>query len=592
MNPSPARGGRASCSGDSEAGGGLSASSTLSQTVRQPRSIADAVARGGTPTPTLPRKRERGRTERAASFRILTFASQSDCLSRNQQSSQGSNVMSFVLAIDQGTTSSRAIVFRSDISIAATAQQEFPQHFPASGWVEHEPEDIWTSTVTVCRDALEKAGLKAKDIAAIGITNQRETTVVWDRATGQAVHRAIVWQDRRTADICAKLKAEGHEPAISAKTGLIIDPYFSGTKVAWILDHVPGARERAGRGELMFGTVDCYLLWRLTGGRVHATDATNASRTLLFNIHTGEWDDELLKLLRVPRSMLPEVKDSSAKFGDSDPSLFGGPIAISGIAGDQQAATIGQACFTPGMIKSTYGTGCFALLNTGTTPVASKNKLLTTIAYQLNGKRTYALEGSIFVAGSAVQWLRDGLGIIKQASETGPLADKSDSTQSVYLVPAFVGLGAPYWNPRVRGALFGLTRNTGPAELAHAALESVCYQTSDLREAMRADWPGEKAANVLRVDGGMTASDWTMQRLADLLDAPVDRPMIQETTALGAAYLAGLQAGVYPEPAKFADNWRLEHRFKPAMSAATRERKLAGWARAVKGVLASDEGEG
>src|SRR5437773_3443973 len=395
--------------------------------------------------------------------------------------------MSFVLAIDQGTTSSRAMVFRSDISIAATAQQEFPQHFPASGWVEHEPEDIWTSTVTVCRQALEKAGLKAQDIAAIGITNQRETTVVWDRATGQAVHRAIVWQDRRTSDICAKLKAEGHEPDISAKTGLIIDPYFSGTKVAWILDHVPGARERAGRGELMFGTVDCYLLWRLTGGQVHATDATNASRTLLFNIHLGEWDDELLKLLRVPRSMLPEVKDSSAKFGDSDADLFGGSIAISGIAGDQQAATIGQACFTPGMIKSTYGTGCFALLNTGTTPVASKNKLLTTIAYQLNGKRTYALEGSIFVAGSAVQWLRDGLGIIKQASETGPLADQSDSAQSVYLVPAVVGLRAPSWNPNVRGALFGLTRNTGPAELAHAALESVSYQTSDLRDTMRAD---------------------------------------------------------------------------------------------------------
>src|SRR5881394_2413759 len=351
--------------------------------------------------------------------------------------------MSFVLAIDQGTTSSRAIVFRSDISIAATAQQEFPQHFPASGWVEHEPEDIWTSTVAVCREALEKAGLKAKDIAAIGITNQRETTVVWDRATGQAVHRAIVWQDRRTADICAKLKAEGHEPGISAKTGLIIDPYFSGTKVAWILDHVPGARERAGRGELMFGTVDCYLLWRLTGGKVHATDATNTSRTLLFNIHTGAWDDDLLKILRVPRSMLPEVKDSSAKFGESVPELFGGAIAISGIAGDQQAATIGQACFAPGMIKSTYGTGCFALLNTGATPVASKNKLLTTIAYQLGGKRTYALEGS-----------------------------------------TFVGLGAPYWNPNVRGALFGLTRNTGPAEIAHAALESVCYQTWDLREAM------------------------------------------------------------------------------------------------------------
>jgi len=501
--------------------------------------------------------------------------------------------MSFVLAIDQGTTSSRAIVFRGDISIAASAQAEFPQHFPVSGWVEHEPEDIWTSTITVCREALGKAGLKAKDIAAIGIANQRETAVVWDRATGKAVHRAIVWQDRRTADICARLKADGHEPAISAKTGLIIDPYFSGTKVARILDQVPGARARAERGELLFGTVDCYLLWRLTAGRVHATDATNASRTLLFNIHTGEWDDELLKILRVPRSMLPEVKDSSANFGESLPEWFDGAIAISGIAGDQQAATIGQACFAPGMIKSTYGTGCFALLNTGTTPVASNNKLLTTIAYQLAGKRTYALEGSIFVAGSAVQWLRDGLGLIKQAAETGPLADESDSAQSVYLVPAFVGMGAPYWNPRVRGALFGLTRNTGPAELAHAALESVCYQSFDLWAAMRADWSDSETANVvLRVDGGMTASDWTMQRLADLLDAPVDRPMIQETTALGAAYLAGLAAGVYPEPSKFADNWRLEHRFKPAMSTATRERKLAGWARAVKGVLASDEGEG
>jgi glycerol kinase len=416
---------------------------------------------------------------------------------------------------------------------------------------------------------------------------------VWDRVTGQAVHRAIVWQDRRTADICARLKSEGHEGAISASTGLIIDPYFSGTKVAWILDSVPGARARAERGDLLFGTVDCYLLWRLTGGKVHATDATNASRTLLFNIHRGEWDDDLLNILRVPRSMLPEVKDSSHHFGDSAPDLFGGAIAIAGIAGDQQAATIGQACFSPGMIKSTYGTGCFALLNTGGTPVASKNKLLTTVAYQLKGQRTYALEGSIFVAGSAVQWLRDALGLIRQAAETGPLADKSDATQQVYLVPAFVGLGAPYWNPRVRGALFGLTRNTGPAELAHAALESVCYQTFDLWEAMRADWPEAKAANVvLRVDGGMTASDWTMQRLSDLLNAPVDRPMIQETTALGAAYLAGLNAGVYPEPSKFADNWRLERRFKPVMGAATREKKLKGWARAVRGVLASDEGEG
>jgi glycerol kinase len=499
---------------------------------------------------------------------------------------------STILAIDQGTTSSRAIVFRADISIAAQAQQEFQQHFPASGWVEHEPEDIWSSTVATCREAMRQANVKASDIAAIGITNQRETTVVWDRATGQAVGRAIVWQDRRTADICARLKAEGHEPLITGRTGLIIDPYFSGTKIAWILDSVPGARTRAERGELMFGTVDSYLLWRLTGGKVHATDATNASRTLLFNIHTGQWDDDLLKLLRVPRSMLPEVKDSSAEFGDSVPELFGGSIAIRGIAGDQQAATIGQACFTPGMIKSTYGTGCFALLNTGTTAVASKNKLLTTIAYQLGGQRTYALEGSIFVAGSAVQWLRDGLGIIKHAGETGPLADQSDSMQSVYLVPAFVGLGAPYWNPRVRGALFGLTRNTGPAELAHAALESVCYQTCDLWEAMRADWPGAQAADiVLRVDGGMTASDWTMQRLADLLDAPVDRPMIQETTALGAAYLAGLGAGIYPEPARFADSWRLERRFRPNMSAATRTRKLTGWAQAVKGVLTSDPGE-
>ena len=472
--------------------------------------------------------------------------------------------MSFVLAIDQGTTSSRAIVFRSDISIAARAQQEFPQHFPASGWVEHEPEDIWTSTVMVCRDAIEQAGITAKDIAAIGITNQRETTVVWDRATGQAVHRAIVWQDRRTADICAKLKAEGREPLISQKTGLIIDPYFSGTKVAWILDHVPGARGRAARGELMFGTVDCYLLWRLTGGKVHATDATNASRTLLFNIHTGQWDDELLEIIGVPRSMLPEVKDSSAHFGESD----AGSVRRRDCDLRHRRRPAGRdhrsGLLPPGMMKSTYGTGCFALLNTGTTPVVSKNKLLTTIAYQLEGKRTYALEGSIFVAGSAVQWLRDGLGIIKHAAETGPLADQSDSMQSVYLVPAFVGMGAPYWNPRVRGALFGLTRNTGPAELAHAALESVCYQTFDLWAAMRADWPSSEAASVvLRVDGGMTASDWTMQRLADLLDAPVDRPVIQETTALGAAYLAGLQAGVYPEPTKFADNWRLEHRFKP-----------------------------
>ena len=500
---------------------------------------------------------------------------------------------SYVLAIDQGTTSSRALLFGADLSVLALAQHEFPQHFPASGWVEHEPEDIWTSTLATCREVLAKTGLAAKDIAAIGITNQRETTMVWDRTTGKAIHRAIVWQDRRTTEICAQLKGEGHEAVITARTGLIIDPYFSGTKIAWLLDQVPGARERAVRGELLFGTIDCYLLWRLTGGRVHATDATNASRTLLFNIHTGDWDDELLDILRVPRAMLPQVRDCSGHFGDTAPELLGGPVAIAGMAGDQQAATIGQACFSPGMIKSTYGTGCFALLNTGTTPVRSQNRLLTTIAYQLKGVRTYALEGSIFVAGSAVQWLRDGLGIIKGASETGPLAERSDPEQEVYLVPAFVGLGAPYWNPRVRGALFGLTRNTGPAELAHAALESVCYQTADLWSAMRADWPEAKAAEVvLRVDGGMVASDWTMQRLADLLNAPVDRPAIQETTALGAAYLAGLHAGVYPEPGQFADHWRLERRFTPAMDEGLRMRKLAGWANAMKGVLASDPGEG
>jgi glycerol kinase len=497
--------------------------------------------------------------------------------------------MAYLLAIDQGTTSSRAMLFRDDLSVAARAQQEYKQHFPASGWVEHEPEDIWTSTVATCREAMRHSNVTARDIAAIGISNQRETVVVWDRASGQAIHRAIVWQDRRTADVCARLQAEGHEPLISAKTGLIVDPYFSATKIAWILDSVSGARERAVRGELLFGTVDCYLLWRLTGGAVHATDATNASRTLLFNIHTGEWDDDLLKLLRVPRAMLPQVRDCAADFGTTLPELFGGSIAVRGIAGDQQAATVGQACFQPGMMKSTYGTGCFALLNTGETAVASKNKLLTTIAYQLNGKRTYALEGSIFVAGSAVQWLRDGLHIIKTAHDSDDLAAKADDTQPVYLVPAFVGLGAPYWNPRVRGALFGLTRNTGPAELAQAVLESVCYQTNDLWEAMRADWPDLISKDAtLRVDGGMSISDWTMQRLADILNATVDRPMIPETTALGAAYLAGLAAGICPPPADFAATWRLDRRFTPAMDEAARTQKLRGWLQAVKGLLASD----
>ena len=494
--------------------------------------------------------------------------------------------MSHILAIDQGTTSSRAIIFDANTAIIAVAQQEFPQHFPASGWVEHEPEDLWDTTLAVCREAMAKAGVTASDLAGIGITNQRETTLVWDRNTGKAIHRAIVWQDRRTAERCAALKAEGHEPLVAQKTGLLLDPYFSGTKIAWILDHVPGARARAEKGELAFGTVDSFLLWRLTGGAVHATDATNASRTLLYDIHQGAWDDALLEVIGVPRAMLPEVRDSSAEFGLTLPDLFGGAIAVRGIAGDQQAATVGQACFEPGMLKSTYGTGCFALLNTGDQALVSRNRLLTTIAYQLKGRRTYALEGSIFIAGAAVQWLRDGLHLVQNAAETGPMAAESDPAQQVYLVPAFVGLGAPYWDADARGAMFGLTRNTGPREFARAALEAVCFQTHDLLAAMRADWPGAKGAQtVLRVDGGMVASDWTMQRLADILGAPVDRPEVKETTALGAAYLAGLQAGIYPEPAIFATTWRLEKRFSPTLDAAPRADLLKGWADAVSRTL-------
>jgi glycerol kinase len=494
----------------------------------------------------------------------------------------------YILAIDQGTTSSRAILFRPDSRIAALAQREFPQHYPAPGWVEHEPDDLWTSTIQTCREALAQVGAGPADIAGIGITNQRETTLVWDRATSQPVHRAIVWQDRRTADLCTRLREEGHEPSIAARTGLILDPYFAATKLAWILDNVAGARVRAERGDLAFGTVDSYLLWRLTGGAVHATDATNASRTLLFDIHKGAWDDELLALFRIPRALLPEVRDCSDDFGATVPGLFGAPIAIRGMAGDQQAATVGQACFAPGMLKSTYGTGCFALLNTGATPVASRANLLTTIAYQLRGKRTYALEGSIFVAGAAVQWLRDSLGLIAHAAETGALAASADPAQEVYLVPAFVGLGAPYWQPDVRGAMFGLTRSTGRKEFARAALESVCYQTADLLAAMRADWSdGEGASTVLRVDGGMVASDWTMQRLADIIAAPVDRPEVKETTALGAAYLAGLAAGLFPDPGSFGDQWRLERRFLPLMEPGERDRKLAGWRKAVGCLLPS-----
>ena len=492
--------------------------------------------------------------------------------------------MTHILAIDQGTTSSRAILFDAGLRVVASAQQEFPQHFPASGWVEHDPADLWSTVAATARSAIEKAGLHGTDLAAIGITNQRETTLLWDRRTGEPLHRAVVWQDRRTAPTCDRLRAEGLEPTITARTGLLLDPYFSGTKLAWLLDHVEGARARAARGELAFGTVDSWLIWNLTGGKVHATDATNAARTMLYDIGRGQWDEDICKALDIPHSLLPEVRDCAAPFGLTRPDLFGHPIPILGVAGDQQAATVGQACFAPGMMKSTYGTGCFALLNTGPDRVASKNRLLTTIAYQLDGRPTYALEGSIFIAGAVVQWLRDGLKIIRSAAETQPLAEAADPSQQVILVPAFTGLGAPYWRPDCRGAIFGLTRNSGPAELARAALESVGFQTRDLLEAMRADWTAA-AEGVLRVDGGMTASDWTMQFLADILGAPVDRPVVRETTALGAAYLAGLQAGLCPAPADFSRSWALDRRFEPAMAQADRDEAYARWRRAVQATM-------
>ena len=491
-----------------------------------------------------------------------------------------------ILAIDQGTTSSRALIFDADQKIVGTGQAEFPQHFPRDGWVEHRPEEIWASVLTSIRTALERAGLAPADIAAIGITNQRETTLVWDRATGEPVYNAIVWQDRRTHAVCSKLKAAGHEKQVTKTTGLLLDPYFSATKIAWILDKVPGVRKRADRGELAFGTVDTYLIWRLTGGARHVTDATNASRTLLFDIGANRWDEAMLALFGVPGALLPEVLDSAADFGVTDPAIFGAEVPILGVAGDQQAATIGQACFAPGMLKSTYGTGCFALLNTGTTRVASRNRLLTTIAYRLDGETTYALEGSIFMAGATVQWLRDKLKIISRASEAGPLAETADPTQNVYLVPAFVGLGAPWWDAEARGSLTGLTRNSGAAEIARAALESVCYQTADLISAMHKDWRGE-AETVLRVDGGMVGSDFTMQALSDLLDAPVDRPNVLETTALGAAWLAGSRAGLWPDRQGFSERWSRDRRFTPLMDAVTRKRKLAGWKKAVSRTLTS-----
>ncbi len=497
--------------------------------------------------------------------------------------------MSHILAIDQGTTSSRAIVFDAGLRPIAVAQKEFPQHFPASGWVEHDASDLWVSVAGVARAAVEKAGLHPGDIAAIGITNQRETTLLWDRKTGQPLHRAIVWQDRRTADLCEALKAEGHEAMIRARTGLLLDPYFSGTKLKWLLDNVDGARARAKAGELAFGTVDSWLIWNLTGGRSHATDATNAARTLLFNIAENRWDAEICALLDIPMSLLPEVKDCADDFGMTRADLFGREIPILGVAGDQQAATVGQACFSPGMMKSTYGTGCFALLNTGAEMVPSSNRLLTTVAYRLEGRTTYALEGSIFIAGAVVQWLRDGLKIIRDAGETQGLAEAADPAQELLLVPAFTGLGAPYWRPDCRGAIYGLNRNSGPAELARAALESVGFQTRDLWEAMRADWPAA-AESVLRVDGGMVASDWTMQFLADILGAPVDRPRVTETTALGAGYLAGLKAGLCPPPEDFARNWALERRFQPQIPEAPRTERYARWKNAVKATMVAATG--
>ena len=492
--------------------------------------------------------------------------------------------MTYILAIDQGTTSSRAILFDGALRPVAQAQEEFRQHYPSSGWVEHDPDDLWSSVAATARAAMAKAGVDWQAIAAIGITNQRETTLLWDRATGRPLHNAIVWQDRRTAVACAALKEAGHEAMISARTGLLLDPYFSGTKLKWLLDTVPGARARAIRGELAFGTVDSWLIWNLTGGRVHATDATNAARTLLFNIATNAWDADICALLDIPMSLLPEVRDCADDYGVTDPDLFGGEIPILGVAGDQQAATVGQACFAPGMMKSTYGTGCFALLNTGADMVPSKNRLLTTIAYRLNGQTTYALEGSIFIAGAVVQWLRDGLRIIGNAKETQDLAEAADTTQELVLVPAFTGLGAPYWRPDCRGAIYGLSRNSGPAEFARAALESVGYQTRDLLEAMRSDW-GAGADGVLRVDGGMTANDWAMQFLSDILGAPVDRPVVTETTALGAAYLAAMQAGVIGGPEEFARSWALDRRFSPQMDAATREARYARWGKAVAATM-------
>jgi glycerol kinase len=486
----------------------------------------------------------------------------------------------YVMALDQGTTSSRAILFDRAGQPVASAQEEFPQIFPQPGWVEHDPEDIWRTQVAVARQAMARAAASVDDVAAIGITNQRETTVVWDRRTGDPVYNAVVWQCRRTADRCEALKASGFAEAIRAKTGLVADAYFSGTKIAWILDNVPEARARAEAGELAFGTIDTFLLWRLSGGRVHVTDYSNASRTLIFNIHTLDWDEDILAELCIPRSLLPEVRPSSAFYGETDPAVFfGGAIPLAGDAGDQQAATFGQACHTAGMAKNTYGTGCFMLLNTGEQAVPSERGLLTTIAWGLGGKVIYALEGSVFIAGAAVQWLRDELRIIERSGDVEPLAASVPDNGGVYVVPAFVGLGAPYWDQYARGAILGLTRGSGRAHIARATLESIAYQTRDVLEAMRADSSIE--LNELRVDGGAVRNDLLMQFQADILGVPVLRPVVTETTALGAAYLAGLAVGFWQDQQEIARNWVVDRVFEPDMSGERREELYAGWEKAV-----------
>jgi glycerol kinase len=485
----------------------------------------------------------------------------------------------YILALDQGTTSSRSILFGRDGRVVAAAQQEFPQILPSPGHVEHDPEAIWKSQLDTARKVMADAKLTAADVAAIGITNQRETTVLWEKATGKPVANAIVWQSRISAPVCERLKAGGHEPLFRERTGLLLDPYFSGTKIAHLLENTPGLKARAERGEILFGTVDSFLIWRLTGGKRHVTDVSNASRTLLLNIHTLQWDDELLKLLGVPRAMLPEVRPSSEVYGQTDASHFGGPIAIAGDAGDQQAATFGQACFEPGSAKNTYGTGCFMLLNIGDKPRLSQNKLLTTVGWQVGGKTTYCLEGAVFIAGAVVQWLRDGLGVIKSSVDVEKLAASVPDSDGVVVVPAFVGLGAPHWDPYARGAIFGLTRGTTAAHIARAAVESMALQSKDLLEAMRAD--ASLPLAMLKVDGGASVNNGLMQFQADILNATVRRPVVAETTALGAAYLAGLAVGYWKDLADIARNWVLDREFKPEMSAAERDARYAKWQNAV-----------